>query len=85
MRILVFDKSSPVQPVSDFRGGSTSVTEDGGWRRTEQEILVSNIGFDFHMGLGSFLFLIDNWAILLDIYPIRVLGRASGSANYLLY
>ena len=37
------------------------------------------------MGLGSFLFLIDNWAILLDIYPIRVLGKNSGSPKYLLY
>ena len=24
-----FDQSSPVQPVSDFMGGSTSVTEEG--------------------------------------------------------
>ena len=39
-----FDQSSPVQPVSDFRGGSTSVT-DGGRRAEEQEILVTNIGF----------------------------------------
>ena len=37
-----FDQSSPVQPVSDFRGGSTSVTEkeDEVWT----EILVTNIG-----------------------------------------
>ena len=41
LRRLVFYKSSPVQPVSYFRGGNTSVVEDGG-RRTE--ILVSNFG-----------------------------------------
>ena len=43
-----FDQSSPVQPVSESRGGTLSVT-DGGGRRTNEgrtkEILVSNIGF----------------------------------------
>ena len=29
MRRLVFDQSSPVQPVSDFRGGTLSVTYIG--------------------------------------------------------
>ena len=38
------DQSSPVHPVSDFRGGSLSVTEKDG--RTE--ILVSNIGYRTH-------------------------------------
>ena len=37
-----FDQSSLVQPVSESRGGSTSVTEQD--ERTK-EILVSNIGF----------------------------------------
>ena len=46
MRRLVFDQSSAVQPVSEPRGGPLSLTEDrGGRRRTEQEILVSNIGY----------------------------------------
>ena len=42
MRSLVFDQSSPVHPISNFRGSRTSITQDGG-RRTE--ILVSYIGF----------------------------------------
>ena len=29
IRSTQFDQSSPVQPVSDFRGGSKSVTKDG--------------------------------------------------------
>ena len=42
IRNLVFDQSSPVQPISESRGGSTSVTEeDGRWT----EIIVSNIGY----------------------------------------
>ena len=55
-----FDQSSPVQPVSESRGGGTlSVTEDGGGgggggRRTK-EILVSNIGLKLD-GVG----LVDN-------------------------
>ena len=36
-----FDESSPVQPISEYRGGTLSVTDDG--RRTE--ILVSNFGY----------------------------------------
>ena len=46
MRRLVFDQSSPVQPVSESRGGTLSVTEEdgGGRRRRTKEILVSNIG-----------------------------------------
>ena len=40
-RRLVFDQSSLVHPISESRGGSTSVTEDG-WNRTE--MLMSNIG-----------------------------------------
>ena len=39
IRNLVFDQSSPVQPVSEFRGGPLSVTEK------KAEILVSNIGW----------------------------------------
>ena len=42
IRRTQFDQSSPVQPVSDFRGGSTSVTEKDEGRT--KEILVSNIG-----------------------------------------
>ena len=41
-RRFVFDQSSQVQPISEIRGGSTSVMEEDG--RTE-EVLVSNIGF----------------------------------------
>ena len=41
LRRLVFDQSSPVHPLSDFRGGGLSLTNGG--QRTE--ILVSNIGF----------------------------------------
>ena len=42
---MQFDQSSPVQPVAELGGGTLSVTEKDGGRRTEQEILVSNIGF----------------------------------------
>ena len=43
-----FDQSSPVQPVSESRGGPLNVTDGG--RRTEEsgrrtEILVSNLGY----------------------------------------
>ena len=41
MRRLVFDQSSPVHPVSEYRGGSTSVTNGGGG---QTEILGFNIG-----------------------------------------
>ena len=41
MRLLVFDQSSPVQPVSEPRGGG-SPERDG---RRKEDILVSNIGF----------------------------------------
>ena len=44
MRILVFDQSSPVHPVSESRGGITSVT-DGRKEGRSTEILVSNIGY----------------------------------------
>ena len=40
MSRLVFDQSSPVEPVSESRGGGLSVT--GGEGQTD--ILVSNIG-----------------------------------------
>ena len=46
MSRLVFDQSSPVQPVSESRGGSTNLTED---ERTE--ILVSNIGYILWLAL----------------------------------
>ena len=36
---------SPVQPVSESRGGSLSVTEKDGEGRRRMEILVSNIGY----------------------------------------
>ena len=39
---MSFDQSSPVQPISEFRGASTSVTEEDDGRT---EILVSNIGY----------------------------------------
>ena len=42
MRRLVFDQSSPVHPISESRGGSTSVTKSE-VRKTE--FLVSNIGY----------------------------------------
>ena len=41
LRRLVFDQSSPVQPVSEFMGFGLSRTEDGGG---QTEILVSHIG-----------------------------------------
>ena len=44
-----FDQSSPVQPASESRGGSTSVT-DG----QTKEILVSNFGFIKEKTLSSF-------------------------------
>ena len=43
MRRLVFDQSSPVQPVSESRGGTLSVTFERTEGRTK-EILVSNLG-----------------------------------------
>ena len=43
LRRLVFDQSSLVQPVSEYRGGPLSMT-DGGEGQT-MEILVSNIGY----------------------------------------
>ena len=47
LRRLVFDQSSPVQPVSESRGGTLSVTEEDDERTNERtkEILVSNIGY----------------------------------------
>ena len=44
MRRLVFDQSSPVHPVSEYRGGGLSVTKD---EVRSPEILVSNFGFNF--------------------------------------
>ena len=47
-----FDQSSPVQPVSDFRGGSPEPDKQSPNERTE--ILVSNIGFlSFCLHLGQ--------------------------------
>ena len=40
------DQSSPVHPVSESRGGSTSVTDEQTDRRTK-EILVSNLGLGY--------------------------------------
>ena len=40
--LLVLDRSSPVHPVSDFRGGTVSVTN--GEVRKILEILMSNLG-----------------------------------------
>ena len=44
LRRLVFDQSSPVQPVSESRGGPLSVAEEEE-EQQQQEILVSNIGY----------------------------------------
>ena len=38
---MQFDQSSPVQPVSDFRGGSTSVTE----QKKKKEIWIRHMDF----------------------------------------
>ena len=43
IRRTQFDLSSPVQPISDFRGGPLSVTQEESGQRTE--ILVFNIGY----------------------------------------
>ena len=50
IRRTPFHQSSPVQAVSDFRGGSTSVTEEDGRMNKQsnkqtKEILVSNLEF----------------------------------------
>ena len=50
IRNLVFDQSSPVQSVSESRGGTLSITEKFG-RRTE--ILVSNIGYNLVSTIGN--------------------------------
>ena len=46
LRRFVFDQSSPVHPVSEFRGGPLSVTK----YRRRTEILVSNIGQIYSSG-----------------------------------
>ena len=46
-----FDQSSPVQPISEIRGGSLSVTEEDGRRKTK-ELIMSNIGFKWVNRLG---------------------------------
>ena len=43
IRRTQFDLSSPVQPISDFRGGPLSITQEESGQRTE--ILVFNIGY----------------------------------------
>ena len=47
IRSTRFDQSSPVQPISEIRGGSTSVTEEeeNKEKKEKKEILVSNIGY----------------------------------------
>ena len=39
-----FDQSSPVQPVSESRGGTLSVTNERAKDKQTKEILVSNFG-----------------------------------------
>ena len=46
IRNLVFDQSSPVQPISEISGGTLSVTEE-----KKKEILVPNIGFKKYINL----------------------------------
>ena len=50
MRRLVFDQSSPVQPVSECRGGTLSVMEK---EKKEKEILVSNLGWSANKNLDG--------------------------------
>ena len=45
-RVLVFDQSPPVHPVSESRGGTVSVKHGGGVRA---EILLPNIGYWYKM------------------------------------
>ena len=47
IRNLVFDQSSPVQPVAELGGGLLSVTEEEKKEEKKKEILVSNIGLQF--------------------------------------
>ena len=60
-----FAHSSPVQSVSDFRGGGTLSVTDGGVQT--KEILVSNIGFNAAV-LFSFR---ANIAVMFDVSLLR--------------
>ena len=54
MRRTRFDQSSPVQPVSESRGGTLSVTEEEKDEGRRTEILVSNFGFDRFKGMALY-------------------------------
>ena len=51
IRKTPFDQSSPVQPISESRGGGGYPVPDGG-RRTK-EILLSNVGVTVWTDMGS--------------------------------
>ena len=56
-----FDQSSSVQPISEYRGGSTRVTKN-----VRTEILVSNIGF---LSIRIFLSEVTKGVELPQSYP----------------
>ena len=59
-----FDQSSPVQPISECMGGSTSITEEEEDGRTE--ILLSNIGCHCHILVASVRFKM----LSTDVHPL---------------
>ena len=70
MRML-FDQSSPLQPISDFRGGTLSVTEE----RTK-EILLSNLGLRWVDPAGGRI-------CHLRIYPVWFMYKRAESATWM--
>ena len=66
LRRLVFNQGSPVNPVSESRGGPLSMTHEQTNHQTE--ILVSNIGFTAYSIINHHL--IEFPIIMLDDLPI---------------
>ena len=50
LKRLVFDQSSPAQPISEIRGGSTSVAEDG---QKKSLCLMQDVLICFHFGCSA--------------------------------
>ena len=82
MRILVFDQSSPVHPVSESRGGGRYLERDKGRTNKLMEIFVSNIRFTIYWYYYHDIF--AKYVSLLEIMYAQIWTGRSIKLSYVI-